>query len=168
MRLSQGVRAMFTLNLSKLFLLILFLPLPTMAQTSDELRQKYKVTSAVESYEVRPGIIATVFYSENRQPVEILIKPRLFYTNELSKNEMPFKVIEEILDEFVPMAKRGKLCQDIDSVSGRNHYVHTTYENVSLYSVIHNRGADNATVSMVQIRWEKIYCPSVTSKPPSN
>jgi hypothetical protein len=168
MRLSQGVRAMFTLNLSKLFLLILFLPLPAMAQTSDELRQKYKVTSAVESYEVRPGIIATVFYGENGQPVEILIKPRLFYTNDLSKNEVAYKLFEELLDEFVPVAKRGKYCGETDSVSGRNHYVYTAYENVSIYSVIHKRGAENATASMIQIKWEKIYCPSAISKPPSN
>ena len=159
---------MFTANLSKVFLLILFLPLSIMAQTSSELHQKYKITSAVESFEVRQGIIATVLYGENGEAVEVFIKPRLFYTNDPSKKEMPFKVFEEILDEFIPMAKRGKLCGETDSVSGRNHYVHTTYENVSLYSVIHNRGADNATASMIQVRWEKIYCPSATSKPPSN
>jgi hypothetical protein len=159
---------MFTPNLSKVFLLILFLPLPLVAQTSGELRQKYKITSAVESFEVRPGIIATVLYSENGEAVELFIKPRLFYTNDLSKKEMPFKVFEGILDEFVPVGKRGKLCGEVDTVSGRNHYLHTTYENVSVYSVIHNRGADNATASMIQIRWEKTYCPSAIAKPPSN
>ena len=159
---------MFTPNLPKVLLLILFLPFSMLAQTSDELRQKYKITSAVESFEVRKGIIATVLYSENGEAVEVLIKPRLFYTNDLSNKEMPFKVFEEIINEFVPMAKRGKLCGEADTVSGRNHYVYTTYENVSLYSVVHNMGADNATASMIQIRWEKVYCPSATSKPPSN
>jgi len=159
---------MFTFNLAKVFLLIFFLPLPLVAQTSAELRQKYKITSAVESFEVRQGIIATVLYSENGEAVEVIIKPRLFYTNDLSKKEMPFKIFEEILDEFVPIARRGKLCGEVDTVSGRNHYVHTTYENVSVYSVIHNRGADNATASIIQITWEKMYCPPTISKPPSN
>ena len=159
---------MFTFNLSKVFLLILFLPLSIEGQTSSDLHQKHKVTSSVESFEVRPGIIATVFYGENGEAVEVFIRPRLFYTNDLSKKEMPYKIFEEILDEFVPMAKRGKLCGETDTVSGRNHYVHTTYENVFVYSVTHNRGADNATASVLQIRWEKVYCPSVTSKSPSN
>ena len=113
---------------------------------------------------MRPGVIATVFYGEDAQAVEVLIKTRLFYTNDLSRKEMPYKVFEELLEEFVPVAKRGKLCGEIDSVSGRNHYVYTTYENVSIYSVIHNRSTDNATASMAQIRWERIYCPPAATR----
>jgi len=155
---------MSTTDLSKAFYLILFLSLPIAAQTSGELRQKYQLTSAVESFEVRPGVIATVFYGEDGQAVEVLIKPRLFYTNDLSKMEMPYKVFKELLDEFVPVAKSGRLCSETDTVSGRNNYVYATYENVSIYSVIHNRGADNATASMAQIRWEKMYCPPAATK----
>jgi hypothetical protein len=117
------------------------------------------LTSTVESFEVRPEVIATVFYGEDGQAVEVLIRPRLFYANDASGKEMPYKVFEELLDEFAPAARRGKLCKEIDTVSGRNHYVQQTYENVSIYSVIHNKGADNATASTVQIRWERIYCP---------
>ena len=150
---------MSTTDLSKALYLIFFLCLPVAAQTSSELHRQYQLTPIVESFEVRPEVIATVFYGEDGQAVEVLIRPRLFYANDASGKEMPYKVFEELLDEFAPAARRGKLCKEIDTVSGRNHYVHQTYENVSIYSVIHNKGADNATASTVQIRWERIYCP---------
>jgi hypothetical protein len=149
---------MFTSRLLVMLLLTLFISLSISAQTSGELHQKYKSTSAVESFEVRPGLIASVFYSEDGQPVEVLIRSRLFYTSNVALTEMPLSIFEEVVVEFAPLAKRGKLCEETDSVSGRNHYVHTTYENISLYSVIHNRGQENATASMVQIRWDKVVC----------
>jgi hypothetical protein len=140
--------------------LMLLIPLSISAQTSSELHQKYKSTSAVESFEVRPGLIATVFYSEDGQPVEVSIKSRLFYTSNVAQTEMPLSIFEEVVAEFAPVAKRGKLCNETDSESGRNHYVHTTYENVSIYSALHNRGQDNATASMAHIRWKKMSCPN--------
>jgi hypothetical protein len=151
---------MFTSRVLPVLPLLLLIPLSISAQTSSELHQKYKSTSAVESFEVRPGLIATVFYSEDGQPVEVSIKSRLFYTSNVAQTEMPLSIFEEVVAKFAPFAKRGKLCNETDSVSGRNHYVHTTYENVSLYSVIHNRGQENATASMVQIRWDKVWCPN--------
>ena len=151
---------MFISRLLVILFVTLFISLSTSAQTSTELHQKYKSTSAVESFEARPGLIATVFYSEDGQPVEVLIKSRLFYTSNVALTEMPLSIFEEVVAEFAPLAKRGKRCDETDSVSGRNHYVHTTYENISLYSVMHNRGQANATASMVQIRWDKVVCPN--------
>lgn len=149
---------MSTTDLSKAFYLILFLSVPVAAQTSGDLHRQYQLTPAVESFEVRPGVIATVSYGEDGQATEVLIKMRPSFVNGPSTNEMPYKVFEGLLEEFAPAAKRGKLCGEMDTVSGRNHYVHATYENVSIYSVIHNRGAADATASMAQIRWERLYC----------
>jgi len=145
-------------ELSKALYLILLLSLSVAAQTSSELHRQYPLTSTIESFGVRPEAIATVFYGEDGQAVEVLIRPRLLYANDASGKEIPYKVFEELLNEFAPAARRGKLCNEIDTESGRNHYVHQTYENVSIYSLIHNRGAANATASMAQIRWERIHC----------
>ena len=145
-------------DFSKALYLILLLSLSVAAQTSSELHRRYQLTSAIESFGVRPEAIATVFYGEDGQVVEVLIRPRLFYANDASGKEIPYKVFEELLNEFAPAARRGKLCNEIDTESGRNHYVHQTYENVSIYSLIHNRGAANATASTAQIRWERIHC----------
>jgi hypothetical protein len=140
--------------------IILPVSLPIAAQTSGELRQRYRLTSAVESFEVRLGIIATIFYGENGQAVEVLIRHRLSSSRASARDEMPYKMFAEILDEFAPEAQRGRLCSEPDGFqSGRNHYVTATYENVSIYSVLHNPELDSATASMAQITWEKTDCP---------
>lgn len=36
-------------------LFVVLVPLPTLAQTAADLRQKYKVSSHIESYDLRPG-----------------------------------------------------------------------------------------------------------------
>jgi hypothetical protein len=134
--------------------------LPIAAQTSGELRKKYPPTSAVEGFEVRPGIIATVYYGANGQAFQVLIRHRRSSTSVSAQDEMPYKLFAELLDEFAPAAKRGRLCSPSeDFQSGRNHYVTTTYENVSIHSVEHDTDQDRATASSVQISWEKVYCP---------
>jgi hypothetical protein len=70
---------------------------------------------------------------------------------------MPYKIIEEILNELVPVASRGKLYQDIGPESGRNYYRYENYENVEISSKIHNFGASNATVSQVYVVLKKTY-----------
>jgi hypothetical protein len=139
--------------------IILPVSLPVAAQSSAELRQRYRVTSDVESFEVRPGIIATIFYGENGQAVEVLIRHRLS-SSRASADEMPYKMFAEILEEFAPAAQRGRLCSGPGGFqSGRNQYLTATYENVSIYSVEHNPELDSATASMAQITWERTDCP---------
>src|SRR5215216_1135103 len=95
---------------------IILLPLPGLAQTANELRQKYRVSSRIESYDVRPGIIATVSYGDEGQVASILLTPPISDDeNGASKNEMPMKVVEEVLSELVPVAKRGDVCEDYGS-----------------------------------------------------
>ncbi len=47
---------------------------------------------------MRPGIIATVSYGEDGQVVSILLTPPIAYTDiGTPKNEMPIKVVAEVL-----------------------------------------------------------------------
>lgn len=141
--------------------LILFVSLPVAAQTSGELRRQYRLTSAVESFEVRPGIIATVSYGANGQAFQVLIRHQRSSTSVSAQDEMPYKLVAELLEEFAPAAKRGRRCRSpFEFQSERNHYVTTTYENVSIDSVEHDTELDSATASSVQINWEKWYCPA--------
>ncbi len=149
---------MFKSLLPKCILLILFLPLLVMAQSSEELRQKYKVSAVVESYEVRSGIIAAVFFGENGQAVYISIKPRVFYADDPSKNVLPLSIAEEILSELVPAEKRGKLCYDGGFQSGRNYLRNIMYENVDMGMTIHDRHTPKTTVSQMSIYWRKVGC----------
>jgi hypothetical protein len=118
-------------------LFVILLPLPSRAQTATELRQKYKVSSRIESYDVKPGIIATVSYGEDGQVVSILLTPPIDYNeNGIPKNEMPMKVVEEALNELVPMSRRGKVCEDygfLGSVGALRRRI--DYENVSISSI---------------------------------
>lgn len=147
---------MLKFNRLSIATLLLLLALPVVAQTASGLRQEYQLSLSVESYEVRPGIIATFFYAENNQIAEIMVRPRLFYINDLSKNEMPFKVAEDILDEFVPKAKRGKTGFDMGFESGRNYYRHISDENVDVDMSVHNRDTPQATVSDIDIFCSKM------------
>src|SRR2546423_1851207 len=149
---------MFKFNRLLIATLLLLLPLLIAAQTSSDLRQKYRVSSIVESYEVRPNVIATVSFGENNQIASILIRPRpSFDDDDKSKTEIPYKLIVEVLNELVPVAQRGKLYQDTGFESGRNYYRDEFYDNVYIYSVIHNWGEPNATVSQMYVTLKKSY-----------
>ena len=153
----------FAVILPRLFLLIGLMSLPAIAQTSDELRQKYRVSSVVESYEVRNGIIATAFFGENGQVVSISIKPRLFYADTSSKYAMPLTQAQEILSELVPVEKRGKVCSDSGFESGRNYYRTILYENVLIDMAEHDRDTSKDNVSHINVSWTKVLCPYAPS-----
>jgi hypothetical protein len=134
-------------------LFVILLPLPGFAQTATELRQKYKVSSRIESYDVRPGIIATVSYGEDGKVATILLTPPMAYNeNGIPKNEMPVKVVEEVLNELVPMSRRGEVCEDygfFGSAVALNRRI--DYENVSISSI--TRG--DVAARQVLIEWTK-------------
>ena len=157
---------MFQSDISKAFLIICFVAFPTIAQTSSDLHQKYKTTAAVESFEVRQGIIATFYYREDGQVYEVLVRSRLFYMDDLSKKEMSLKVADEILNELVPVEKRGNRCEDWNGFeSGRNKSMTYTYENVTIHRLEHNVWFSDASVSTMEVyMMEHTYCPAKAPK----
>lgn len=54
--------------------LVMLPPLSGLARTAIDLRHKYKVSSRIESYDVRPGIIAVVSHGEGGQVASILFR----------------------------------------------------------------------------------------------
>gem|GEM_PF-1546209 len=154
---------MRTKSLPASLLVVAFISLPVFAQTSDELRHKYKVSSVVESYEVRPAIIATAFFGEDGQAVSLSIRPRLFYADTSSKYAMSLSVAQGILGELVPVEKRGKLCSDGGFESGRNYYRTLLYENVQIDMPEHDRDTPKDNVSQINVLWMKVSCPYAPS-----
>jgi hypothetical protein len=144
---------MFQYKWLLILLFVVFLPALGLAQTATELRQKYKVSSRIESYDVRPGIIATVSYGEDGKVVSILLTPPLAYTEiGVPKNEMPMKIVEEVLNELVPMSRRGEVCEDygfVGSVGALRRRI--DYENASISSI--TRG--DVAARHVLIEWVK-------------
>lgn len=141
----------------KSFLLILLCAFPLVAQTSADLRKKYQISTAVETFEVRPNIVATVSYGEGGQAISILITPRpTSDTNDQSKNSMPLKVAEELVEEFAPVSVRGKLYQNtVDLVSGRNVYRSMNYDNLTIDINLHDLDTKSPNVSQIYISWKK-------------
>jgi hypothetical protein len=78
-------------------------------QTSDALRQKYGAPVA-ETFRVRPDILVTVTHAQTGGACEMLIAPQLPSTPIKSNGAvLKSKVLDEIIDELVPVRLRGKL-----------------------------------------------------------
>ena len=89
-------------------LLVAIVCVTVLGQTSDDLRQKYG-SPLKESYLVRPGILVTVTYSKDGQICEMMIEPQPPSTPIKSSDErIRSIVLNEIIDELVPIKERGK------------------------------------------------------------
>ncbi|HEX8266085.1 MAG TPA: hypothetical protein VF596_11810 [Pyrinomonadaceae bacterium] len=92
------------------FLFVILFTVSEKAQTRDDLRQKYKSSSAIETFEVRTGIVAIVFYDQSRRVNYIMLHPPITLGEyQVRKMEMPEKIVEETIEEIIPMSKRGKM-----------------------------------------------------------
>jgi hypothetical protein len=104
--------------------------------SSDRLR-KYR---AVEAYEIRPGIIATPFYSDSHELCEISIERRHYADNAVDMDAtMSKEQIVSMFDELAPKEERGgswskKFPPDTEFSEGDGGVLdtHIPYENVTL------------------------------------
>lgn len=92
---------------------------------------------AVESYEIKPGILIMPRYSHHGQICEIGVEKRLYSPERVSVDPtMPRKKIQEVFDELVPMQVRGPLSKDFgdDLIFPGARSITTTigYQNVVL------------------------------------
>lgn len=99
---------MRTITLS---IVILFCCLVGSAQTPDEFKQKYGPPDEQGRYIVRPGIAMTVKYTSDQRLSDILLQPDPIYKPRLpgvsNSNAMPEDIAQQVLDELVPLEKRG-------------------------------------------------------------
>ncbi len=139
----------------KSIILVFVLSLSLLAQTSTDFRKKYQLSSSVETFEVRPNILATVSYGERGQVISILIRTRpTSDTNNQAKKEFPLKLAEELTEELAPVSVRGKMYQNIDAVSGRNVYRTMAYDNLIISTNLHDVSTESVTVSQIYISWQ--------------
>ena len=141
------------------------------ADTSHTLRERYgqPISDAhsqpgSESYQVRPGIAASVRYGRSGHVCNILVRPtRLYYPIQSRKNAIGSKQMDEILDELVPVKERGKpgipnlldvgcFPANTDSVCSGVEY---DWEKV----FIHHNG-DSGSEQYATIRWKRSECNS--------
>jgi len=101
-----------------------------------DLRSKYP---RVESYEIRPGVMATPTYAESGVLCEVSIEKRHVNQDTVDLGStIPRKVALEIIDELAPPYERGKATFQLagfdymDVISGPMAVAMADYENVSV------------------------------------
>jgi len=121
--------------LGSLTLFIFIIGILGMGQTQDEFKQKYGSPDAKGHYIVRPNIGLSVKYKKGRNPSEMFIEPLSSDTvntsnldNENSNKVMPSDVAEEVLNELVPVEKRGRKGNIGNSEFGCTSVDNTNYE----------------------------------------
>lgn len=127
-------------------------------QTNNELKQKYGSPDAKGQYIVRPEIGVTAKFKEDGRPIEMFIKPLDSSEAEMSDNSsfkvMLSDVVDEVLNELVPVAKRGKQGGTTNAEFGCTSTDYTEYEQVTINTVKRCEQQGGGTYS-IGIRWKK-------------
>lgn len=132
-----------------------------MAQTRDEFKQKYGSPDAKGRYLVRPNIGLSIEYKQGHNPSEMIIKPLDPGTTDASTSEkdnsnkvMPSDEAEEVLDELVPVAKRGVKGLTANISHGCPFTNYTEYERVTINITRRCERNGGGTYS-ISVRWKK-------------
>ncbi len=146
----------------KFLILLIFVTLFTFittssgtAQTRDELQRKYGTPDAKGRYVVRPDIGLSVKYDQNQNLAQMTIEP----LNSNSKNASnPVKVMlsdlaQEVLDEFVPTATRGKKITSGNFEFSCHSVDYIEYEQVTI-NIPKRCSAQGGGIYSINIRWK--------------
>ena len=128
-----------------------------MAQTKDEFRQKYGAPDAKGRYTVRPDIGLSVKYKQDQNPSEMNIMPLEVDIEDDSKSSdevMPSDVAEEVLEELVPVTKRGEKVSAATILNGCPFSNYTEYERLSIMIGKRCERRGGGTYS-ITIRWKE-------------
>ena len=125
------------------------------AQTATEIESKYG--KPIQMYEVRPGVFMNVKFDANGQASEIRVE-RHNMTDSISylDTTFPADLLKEVIDELVPLAKRGARINESSAfmlVTGGAATQTLDYENVSITYEDAFTGECSGTIGMI-IKWK--------------
>jgi hypothetical protein len=143
----------------KLIGLVLAVTLPMLVVKPDSAKfQKYK---AVETYEVRPGILMLPNYASDGQVCRIELEKR-HYSNEAAflDSKIPHEVMIQIINELVPPNERGPLTMNfgteyMSEYSGNSVTTFAEYKNVSIDIYSEAKSAGDV---VALIKWKNLKC----------
>jgi hypothetical protein len=130
------------------------------ADNAQTLRERYGRPIS-ETYQVRPGIVASARYGDSGRVCEILLhtpEPSSLIKSSPRKTIGDDKEVAEVLDEIVPVSERGKLLQGVfvnlqcppdDCLGGEE-----VWERMVIY-----RNGHNGSEHYVTIQWRREDCP---------
>jgi microcystin-dependent protein len=132
-----------------------------LAQTRDEFKQKYGLPDDKGRYVVRPDIGLSIEYKQGQNPSEMVIKPldsdaanASNSEKENSRKVMLSDEAEEVLDELVPVAKRGERGFVAKLLSGCISADRTEYEQVTIDIVKRCERRGGGTYS-ISVHWKE-------------
>ena len=99
------------------------------------LRAKYGEPLARETFQVRPNIEAVVNYGTGHQVCKIDLPPGSYMNivGEIPPHFATKQQVDEVIDELVPLAMRGKGGSRLMAGSGRIFMSISEYENVTIF-----------------------------------
>ena len=136
------------------------------AHPAKELQSRYR---RVESYEIRPGILATPTYGDTGQLCKLSVEKRHVQADVVEMSPtMPSKLTHEIIDELAPDSERGRRTRasgpfDYETISGSVAVLLLDYENVSV-QIYRDRSGSGDTA--VILKWKKSACGSYSEPNP--
>jgi len=142
----------------KVVLLAILACTVVLGQSRDELKTKYG-NAVSETFLVRPGIGVTATFSASGQIVEFLIAPQntgLIKSRSFAENPLSNDLLQQIIDELVPMPIRGKylmgtlmnvICLPQNDCAGSKQ----DYERLTIYYNAAKDGGSNYAV----VQWKQ-------------
>ena len=126
------------------------------AQTANEMRQKYGSPDDKGHYLVRPEIGMSVSFAKDGQACKVLIKSVPHMGREESFSEgLGSEMVSQIIDEIVPISVRGRRGWEI-SFSGR--VTVTDYENVKIKRTMVSKWDSSKGEREAEIVWKTRVC----------
>jgi hypothetical protein len=125
---------------------------------------RFKKYRAVETYEIRPGILMMPRYSDDGQVCEIEIEKR-HYLNEKAflGSTIPREVFTQIADELAPANERGPLdpnlgTQYLSAYAGNGITTFAEYRNISILIFGIQSPSESAGDVVEVISWKNRKC----------
>ena len=147
----------FRLLRVNLVVILWLIAAPVMAQTSTELRKRYGEPQS-ETYQVRPGIVLSVFYTKSGQLCRMEISPqRQKVRLGLAAEVMPSDEVLRIIDELIPIDQRGRSIRKVTDTSGCNENLIAEYEKVIVSLSNRCQAQGGGTYSAI-IEWKEAKC----------
>ena len=134
----------------KILLALALLFLPSITQTTDDFRQKYKPHRS-GGYIVRPGIVMRVKATAGGDVCGAEIKP-------MASTVMPTEITQEVVAEIIPETRRGKITISAHENGGCTGIDLSGYEKVTIVLVTRCKEGGGGIYS-ARIQWIRDECP---------
>lgn len=136
------------------------------AQSKADLTAKYQTLA---TYQVRPGMVMFVAFSDTGQACEVTIKrDEAIQSSEAAKGAFSDQLADQLVDELAPVSVRGqpsKFLSPHSYVAGGAFLLKQDFENVTVEKSGNTGDGPTGGLQVLRIIWTKRSCTGVSSGP---